>query len=120
MPFKNLKSADVVRRQLRDLGRKINHDLQQTFTSKKIIDDLELKPSIINQQSVVYDFTCDLCDANYIGYTCRHLHQRVEEHKHLHALVLLHFCNSHTSVPVYICVTHVNSFTAFDNDDMKS
>ena len=25
---------------------------------------------------------CDLCDKNYIGYTCRHLHQRVEEHKH--------------------------------------
>ena len=27
-------------------------------------------------------FKCDLCDANYIGHTCRHLHQRVEEHKH--------------------------------------
>ena len=22
-----------------------------------------------------------MCDANYIGYTCRHLHQRVEEHR---------------------------------------
>ena len=27
-------------------------------------------------------FKCDLCDANYISYTCRHLHQRVEEYKH--------------------------------------
>ena len=51
----------------------------------KIVDDLretELKPPIVNQQSVVYEFKCDLCDTNYIGYTRRHLHQRVEEHKH--------------------------------------
>ena len=59
--------------------------LQAIFTSKKIIDDLretELQPTLVNQQNVVYEFKCDLCDANYIGYTCRHLHQRVEEHKH--------------------------------------
>ncbi|CAH3025706.1 unnamed protein product, partial [Porites evermanni] len=24
---------------------------------------------------------CSLCDAGYVGYTCRHLHQRIEEHK---------------------------------------
>ena len=41
-------------------------------SSKKIIDDLretELKPTLVNQQIVVYEFKCDLCDANYIGYT---------------------------------------------------
>ena len=27
-------------------------------------------------------FTCDLCDADYVGYTARHLHQRIVEHKH--------------------------------------
>ena len=75
----------MVRKQLRDLERKIDHELQPIFTSKKIVDDLretELKPPIVNQQSVVYEFKCDLCDTNYIGYTRRHLHQRVEEHKH--------------------------------------
>ena len=26
-------------------------------------------------------FKCDLCDTDYIGYTTRHLHQRIEEHR---------------------------------------
>ena len=50
MPYKDQKSADVVRKQLRDLGRKIDHELQPIFTSKKIVDDLRetaLKPPIV-------------------------------------------------------------------------
>ena len=85
IPYKDQRSADVVRKQLRNLGRKIDLELQPIFTSKKILDDLrvtELKPPLVNQQSVVYEFRCDLCDTDYIGYTRRHLHQRVEEHKH--------------------------------------
>ena len=30
---------------------------------------------------MVYFFDCDLCDADYVGFLSRHLHQRVEEHK---------------------------------------
>ena len=30
----------------------------------------------------MYLFQCDLCDANYVGYTTRQLHQRVSEHRH--------------------------------------
>ena len=41
----------------------------------------EDKPPLVNQQCVVYSFKIDLCDAGYVGYTCRHLHQRIEEHK---------------------------------------
>ena len=55
------------------------------FTSRKIKDELkakEPKPPIVNQQNVVYFLKCaDLCDADYVGFTSRHLHQRVEEHK---------------------------------------
>ena len=36
----------------------------------------------MNQQCVVYHFSCDLCDAAYAGYTTRHLFQRVAEHKY--------------------------------------
>ena len=39
------------------------------------------KPPIVNQQCVVYQFQCDLCDVSYVGYTLRHLHQRVGELK---------------------------------------
>ena len=100
LPFKDQKSADVVRRQLGDLGTEINQQLQPVFTSKKIADHLRLteeKPPLINQQSVVYEFICDLCDTNYIGYSCRHLHQRVEEHKH--SVIEKHLRDMHRLTP---------------------
>ena len=31
---------------------------------------------------VVYKFSCDLCDTDYVGYTSRHLFQRIAEHKY--------------------------------------
>ena len=31
---------------------------------------------------IVHLFQCDLCDANYVGYTARHLHQRISEHRY--------------------------------------
>ena len=63
----------------------INSDLRPVFRNKKIADDIkvtEAKPPFINQQCVVYKFKCDLCDADCDGYTCLHLFQRIEEHKH--------------------------------------
>ena len=53
------------------------------YTSRKIghaIKPKERNPPNINQQRVVYYYKCSLCDANYVGYTCQHLYQRVEEH----------------------------------------
>ena len=90
----------MVRKRLRDLGRKIDYELQPIFKSKNIVDGLretELKPSIVNQQSVVYEYKCDLCDTNYIGYTRRHLHQRVEEHKH--SVIGKHLKDEHSVRP---------------------
>ena len=71
---------------MRDLSNKIGLPLQPVFVSKKLEQDLkprEAKPSIVNQRCVVYRFVCDLCDADYVGYTARHLFQRVAEHKNL-------------------------------------
>ena len=61
-----------------------NHSLIFDLVACKDKDELkakEPKPPIVNQQNVVYFFKCDLCDADYVGFTSRHLHQRVEEHK---------------------------------------
>ena len=66
LPFKDQKSADYVRSELCDLGKKIGRVIQTVFTSKKISEDLkftETKPSLLNQQSVVYEFKCDSCNA---------------------------------------------------------
>ena len=84
LPFKDQKSANVVRKQLADLSRKINADISPVYTSRKIKDEIKVKedkPPLVSQQCVVYSFQCSLCDAGYVGYTCRHLHQRIEEHK---------------------------------------
>ena len=69
---------------MRDLSHKIG-PLQPVFIviGKKLEQDLkpkEARPSIVNQQCVVYHIVRDLCDADYLGYTSRHLFQLVAEH----------------------------------------
>ena len=84
LPFKEQKSVDSVRQQLKDLGKVLNIDLRPVFISRKVGEDLrhkEIKPSLINEQSVAYKFECGWCDASYVGYTRRHLYQRIDEHK---------------------------------------
>ena len=84
LPFKDQKSADSVRRQLRSLGKTIGRKIQPIYTNKKVAAEFptaETKPALVNQQCVVYHFKCDLCDADYVGYTCRHLHHCTDEHK---------------------------------------
>ena len=96
LPFKDQVAANAVRKQLRDLSHKIGPTLQPVFVSKKLGQDLkpeEIKPSIVNNQSVVYHFSCDLCDADYVGYTARHLHQRIAEHKN--SAIGRHFLEAH-------------------------
>ena len=61
-----------------DLNNKTDHTLQPVFVSKKLEQDL--KPKEI-KQCVVYLFSCELCDAYYVGYTARHLHQSITEHR---------------------------------------
>ena len=55
LPFKDQKSADTVRRQLSDLGKKIDRVLQPLFTGRKTSEDLkvtETKSSLVNQQAL--------------------------------------------------------------------
>ena len=85
LPFKGQRSANRVRREIHSLGSKINSDIKPVFTSRKLSQILsvkENKPPIVNTQCIVYFFQCDLCDANYVGFTARHLHQRISEHRY--------------------------------------
>ena len=74
-----------VRKQLKDLGNLLNIDLCPVFISRKVggedLKHQEIKPALINGQSVVYKFECGWCDASYVDYTRPHLYQRIDEHK---------------------------------------
>ena len=85
LPFKDQRSANHVRREIHSLGSMINVNVKPVFTSRKLSQTLsvkENKPPIVNTQCVVYSFHCDLCDTNYVGFTARHLHQRISEHRY--------------------------------------
>ena len=100
LPFKDQSSADIVRAQLRDLSQKIQVTVRPMFVKfKQHLKPREVKPPIVNQQSLVYQFKCDLCDAGYVGYTRRHLHQRVDEHKNASSSIGKHFRVEHFYVP---------------------
>ena len=76
LQFKDQISADIVKKQLKDLSLKVHTTIQPVFVSRKIEQELnvkETKPPIVNQQCVVYGFQCDLCDAGYVGYTRGHI-----------------------------------------------
>ena len=102
LPFNDQISADIVRKQLKDLSLKVHTTIQHVFVSRKIEQELsvkETKPPIVNQQCVVYGFQCDLCDAGYVGYTRGHLHNRVKGHKQQSSAIAKHYKNMHGTMP---------------------
>ena len=98
LPFKDQGSANIVKQQLRKLSLKVGTAIQPVFVSRKLNEDLkvqEAKPSIVNQQCVVYEFKCNLCDAGYVGYTRGHLHERVDGHKRKSSSIYKHYHLQH-------------------------
>ena len=86
----------------KDLSLKVHTTIQPVFVSWKIEQELnvkETKPPIVNQQCVVYGFQCDLRDAGYVGYTRRHLHNRVKGHKQQSSAIAKHYKNMHGTMP---------------------
>ena len=79
LPFRDQISADIARKQLKDLSLKVHTTIQPVFVSRKTEQELhvkETKPPIVNQQCVVYCFQSDLCDARHVGNTREHLQSR--------------------------------------------
>ncbi|XP_022808938.1 uncharacterized protein LOC111345915, partial [Stylophora pistillata] len=99
IPFKDQGSANVVKTQLKDLSIKFQTTIQPVFVSQRICQDLkecETKPQLVNQQSVVYQFKCNLCDTgSYVGYTRGHLYARVDSHKSTSSSVRKQYDNDH-------------------------
>ena len=74
-----------VKKQMQILSANIGVQIKPVFQTRKIGQILALKEKkspIVNNQCVVYKFHCDLFDADYVGFTARHLHQRSNEHKY--------------------------------------
>ena len=76
------------------LSSKLNVTVQPVFVSPKLKQQLkrhEIKPPIVNQQCLVYEFKCNLCDVGYVGYTRDHLHERVEGHARKSSSIYKHY-----------------------------
>ena len=89
-----------------------NVSFQPVFLSNKLQDELKItekKPSIVNQQRVVYQFKCSFCDENYIGFTMRHQHERCEEHKFNSSSIKKHFTKK-TIVCLIISIITLKSY----------
>ena len=76
------------------LSTNIGVQIKPVFQTRKIGQILALKekkPPIVKIQISTFNckFQCDPCDADYVGYTARHLHQRINEHKY--SAIVRHF-----------------------------
>ncbi|XP_068711019.1 uncharacterized protein, partial [Montipora foliosa] len=103
LPFyKDQSSANYVKQQLNNLSSKLNVTVQPVFVSPKLEQQLkwhEFKPPIVNQQCLVYEFKCNLCDAGYVGYTRGHLHERVEGHTRKSSSIYKHNLQHNSEMP---------------------
>jgi len=85
LQFKDQQLANWVKRQMQSLSTNVGVRSKPVFQSKKI-DQVhapqEKKPPIVNNQCLIYKFESNLCDADYVGYTARHLHQCIHEHRY--------------------------------------
>ena len=102
LPFKDQSSANYVKQQLNSLSSKLNVTVQPVFVSPKLEQQRkrhEIKPPtpVVNQQCIVYEFKCNLCDAGYVGYTRGHLHERVEGHTRKSSSLYKHYNLQHNS-----------------------
>ncbi len=71
MPFKDQKSAIVVRRRLADLKKnKRGQGVRPVFTSRTLEDEdrvQDTKPKLLTQQCVVYKFECGQVRLTVLG-----------------------------------------------------
>ena len=85
LPYKSAELARNLKSEVRNLNDRLSVKIQPVFTSTKVYDLIRCsKPaptdSIVSQSKVVYQYSCSW-EMSYIGFTNRHLHQRIAEHR---------------------------------------
>ena len=97
LPFKSARECQRLRTQLDALKCRSGYNVSPVFTSTKLQQHLaapEPKDPLVSRACVVYEYTC-ACDKRYIGFTARHLHERIAEHQRTTSYICKH-CASNT------------------------
>ena len=92
LPYKSDKLSQQLRLDLRPLSRSLDSNIQPVFTSRKLqqlVTAPVQKDPLVSRSRVVYDYHC-ACDMHYVGFTARHLHQRVSEHQRSTSAIWTH------------------------------
>ena len=77
------------------LSRNLPCTVQPVFQSRKLrflLSQPEEKDALVSNARCMYLYSC-ACDKHYVGYTTRHLHQRVTEHQRSTSAIAKH-CSS--------------------------
>ena len=99
----------LLRRSWKTLALSSQTTIQPVFVSRKIgqyLKECEIKPQLVNQQRVVYQFKCNLCDTgSYVGYTRGHLYARVDGHKSTSSSVRKHYDHEGLSLRTSLAIS---------------
>ena len=98
LPYKGEKPSRLVKQRMSELGNRVLVTIQPVFTSRKISENFgakEEKPELVNQQCVVYHFKCGRCDADYVGMTTLHKHERIDGHTKEESSIAKHMLEAH-------------------------
>ena len=69
----------------------------QLSQERNLLKVTETKPSLVNQQCIVFEYKSNSCGANYIDYTNLHLHLCIEEYKY--SVIGKHHKDKHSQKP---------------------
>ena len=89
----------IVRTQLKDLSLKVHTTVHPYFLPGRLntISNCEKLSRRLWTNSALFTNLNALCDAGYVGFTRRHLHQRVEEPKNYSSSIGKHFRDKHST-----------------------
>ena len=88
------------------------------FTSTKISSYFNIKDRRLSElaSSVVYKFVCNGCNSSYVGFTTRHLNERIQEHlgglkvsEKSHVFLHLKKCKSKCSERSFTIIDRANT-----------